>query len=215
MKSLAKKICYAIAMVCVSPLVLMERLARGIAGRDVFFNTHSEMISLVPGKIGWYIRNAYYYLTMRRCSLNCQFLLGCVFAHSDAELGTNVIVSAYATIGRVVIGDWTMIGEGARIVSGKRQHGTDDPNVPFQQQPGKFETVHIGRNCWIASNAVVMADVGDNCIVGAGAVVSRAFPANKIIAGNPARVIGDTYAKRSATKNPAAEEELSALLPNE
>jgi acetyltransferase-like isoleucine patch superfamily enzyme len=42
---------------------------------------------------------------------------------------------------------------------------------------------------WIGSNAVVMADVGAGCIVGAGAVVTRPLPPRVLAAGVPARVV--------------------------
>jgi acetyltransferase-like isoleucine patch superfamily enzyme len=49
--------------------------------------------------------------------------------------------------------------------------------------------VRIGADCWIGGGAIIMADVGPNTIIGAGAVVTRAIPANVIAAGVPARVI--------------------------
>ncbi len=51
--------------------------------------------------------------------------------------------------------------------------------------------VHIGNDCWFGANVVVCPGVtiGDGCVIGAGAVVTRDIPANCFAAGNPARVI--------------------------
>jgi acetyltransferase-like isoleucine patch superfamily enzyme len=49
--------------------------------------------------------------------------------------------------------------------------------------------VRIGADCWIGGGAVIMADVGPNTIVGAGAVVTRPLPEHVVAAGIPARVI--------------------------
>ena len=54
----------------------------------------------------------------------------------------------------------------------------------------KTETV-IGNRCFIAVNAMIMPGVhiGDECVVGAGAVVTKDIPSNCIVAGNPAKII--------------------------
>lgn len=51
--------------------------------------------------------------------------------------------------------------------------------------------ITIGNDCWIASNVVICAGVtiGDNCVIGAGSVVTRDIPSNSLAAGNPCRVI--------------------------
>lgn len=51
--------------------------------------------------------------------------------------------------------------------------------------------VVIGKNCWLGANVVIMPEVelGDNVIVGAGSIVTKSFPSNCVIAGNPAKVI--------------------------
>lgn len=50
---------------------------------------------------------------------------------------------------------------------------------------------YIGKRCFIAVNATILPGVhiGDEVIVGAGAVVAKGVPSNVIVAGNPARVI--------------------------
>jgi len=57
-------------------------------------------------------------------------------------------------------------------------------------------SIKIGRNCWLANGVVITAGVelGDNVIVGANAVVTKSFPSNVIIAGVPAKIIGECIA---------------------
>ena len=51
--------------------------------------------------------------------------------------------------------------------------------------------VVIGKDCWFGANVVVCPGVtiGDNCVIGAGSVVTKDIPANTFAAGNPCRVI--------------------------
>lgn len=52
--------------------------------------------------------------------------------------------------------------------------------------------VVIRRNCWLATNSVILpgVELGEHTIVAAGAVVTKSFPeGNQILAGNPAKVI--------------------------
>lgn len=50
---------------------------------------------------------------------------------------------------------------------------------------------YIGRQCFIGANAIIMCGVkvGDNVVVGSGAIVTKDVPSNCIVAGNPARII--------------------------
>lgn len=59
------------------------------------------------------------------------------------------------------------------------------PDAPVRVAP-----VEIGDNVWVAAGAVLLPGtmVGENSVIGASAVCMRAFPANKVILGNPAKV---------------------------
>lgn len=63
------------------------------------------------------------------------------------------------------------------------------PSRPADHFPD--EPIWIGDNCCIGMNAVILPGVrlGNNCTVGAGSIVTKSFPDNSIIAGNPAKVI--------------------------
>lgn len=75
--------------------------------------------------------------------------------------------------------------------------------------PGRGEfyevrPIKIGSNCFIGARAFLLPGtvLGENCIVGAGAVVRGQFERNSVLVGNPAIVVGDTISwakKRSAS----------------
>lgn len=86
----------------------------------------------------------------------------------------------------VVIGNTTVIGENCEIYS--------NVTIGSKKMAGeKGRNPHIGNNVVICTGASVLGDVsiGDNCIIGAGAVVLKSFPANSLICGVPAEKIRD------------------------
>lgn len=69
----------------------------------------------------------------------------------------------------------------------------------------KMAPVKIGNNVYIGNNALIMPGVtiGDNCIIGAGTIVSKDIPDNSVAVGVPARVVKtiDQYRQSAEEKN--------------
>ncbi|MDA8674922.1 acyltransferase [Gammaproteobacteria bacterium] len=86
----------------------------------------------------------------------------------------------------IVIGDACMIAHGAYI-SDADWHGIYDRAEPV----GKTKPVIIKDNVWIGDSAIICKGVtiGENSIIGAGAVVTKDVPSNSVFAGNPAKLV--------------------------
>ncbi|QNQ83110.1 acyltransferase [Lactobacillus sp. PV037] len=100
------------------------------------------------------------------------------------EIGKNCFFNNYCSINSlqtIKIGDGTLFGEGVKIYD--HNHRFRDPNVPIKYQGYKSAPVNIGKHCWIGSNVIILkgTSIGDNCVIGAGCVVSGEVPSNTIL----------------------------------
>lgn len=177
----------AAGIVLLAPLWLVahcEHLLR----REGWFAGCSEVLSLVPGKPGVFLRRSFYRMTLDRCAIDVHIGFGTTLAHPQVSIGQGVYVGNRCSLGMCVLDDYVTIGSNADLLSGRYQHVFVDVNAPIQSQGGYFDPVRIGRNAWIGNSAVVMADVGDGAVIGAGAVVVHPIPSGAIAVGNPAVV---------------------------
>lgn len=109
---------------------------------------------------------------------------------SNISLGDGVFLNFNCVLLDVVpieIGAGTQIGPGVHI------YAADHPRDPELRRKG-FECgkpVRIGRNVWIGGGAIILpgVSIGDDAIIGAGAVVTRDVADGATVAGNPARRI--------------------------
>jgi acetyltransferase-like isoleucine patch superfamily enzyme len=84
------------------------------------------------------------------------------------------------------------IGEGCLITS--RVTILSHYSIPKNNSEkfiGQNTNTYIGKGCFVGVGAIILAGirVGDYCVIGAGAVVTKDVPSNCIAAGNPARII--------------------------
>ena len=190
MRTILKQLVNLAAGALVLPLVGMYGLAALVAGRALAFPGWSQAMSLLPGLSGVYLRRAFYAWVLPRCEGGSVVSFGTVFSHPTAEMGASAYVGVFCCLGDVTIEDDVLIGSHVSITNGSRQHGTSRLDIPVREQPGVWPRVTIGRDTWIGDRAVVMADVGEHCVVGAGAVVTRPVPDYAIVVGSPARIVG-------------------------
>jgi acetyltransferase-like isoleucine patch superfamily enzyme len=187
---LAKSVADSIAMCVVIVPVLGYRLSALVVGRGRAFPGWSQLVSLIPGMTGTYLRRAFYRLILPSCGRDVCISFGTVFSHPTARLGHRVYVGVGCMLGDVTLEDDVLVGSHVSIINGRRQHGIRRLDIPVRQQPGEYPRVTIGRDTWIGDRAVVTTDLGEHCVVGAGSVVTKPVPDFAIVVGNPARIQG-------------------------
>lgn len=96
-----------------------------------------------------------------------------------------VVGAIIRTNARVAIGDHTFIAH--EVVIADDAFAVPPGGAPEPAGAG----VVIGANAWIGARAILLGGttIGDDAIVGAGAVVHEAVPAGATVVGNPARVV--------------------------
>ena len=134
----------------------------------------------------------------------------------NVTIGKNAVIMMGAIINiGAVIGDGTMIDMGAvlggRATVGKNCHVGAGAVLAGVIEPASAKPVIVEDNVLIGANAVVIEGVhiGENSVVAAGAVVIEDVPANKVVAGCPARIIKDKDA--NTTQKTALESSLRKL----
>lgn len=190
MRDTAKLALHLLATVAVLPALVSFQLRRSFLGADRALEGSTQALGMVPGLVGVYLRRAFLRWTLDRCERTASVHFGTILSQSGARLGSNVYVGPNCHLGLVDLGADVLLAAGVHIPSGGRTHGTDRLDVPIREQGGERNMVRIGDGSWIGSAAIVMADVGQHCVVGAGAVVTKPVPDYSIAVGVPARVIG-------------------------
>ena len=115
-------------------------------------------------------------------------------AGDGAEIGVDNFLQAG---GGITLGKRVMLGPGVKIWS--ISHNFADLESPLSEQGYQREEVVIGDDCWLGANVFIFPGVHlpEGCVVSAGSVVAKKrYPAFSIIAGYPARVIGNRQAKQ-------------------
>ena len=189
MKALLKHIIFSLAALLIAPITVLYFVLSLLCKGDALFASFAQFLSLIPGKIGSYLRTGFYRFTMQSCSPDAVVSFASLFSQKATTIASGVYIGPQCNIGKCNIEKDALIGSGVHILSGKNQHNFDDLNVPVRDQGGSFTQVTIGENSWVGNSALIMANVGKHCIVAAGSVVINDVEDYSIVAGNPAKVI--------------------------
>ena len=189
MREIVKACCRAGATLVVLPVLASFAVRSRIFGRDRALEGSSQLLALLPGVVGQYLRRAFLARVLAGCHPTATIEFGTLFSQAGARLDARAYVGPRCHLGLVHVGEGALLAAGVHAPSGARTHGFDDVDVPIHAQPGERRLVRIGAGAWIGSAAVIMADVGRDTIVGAGAVVTRPLGDGVVAGGVPARVI--------------------------
>lgn len=121
-----------------------------------------------------------------------------------ANLGTNTMIMdrtlpLYPSL--IKIGDNVQIASNVHFVTHDVIHVMLNrlPNIENASAGGgihlqeKLGCIEIGNNVFIGSGSRILYDtrIGSNCIIGANTLINKDIPDNSIVAGTPAKLIGD------------------------
>jgi virginiamycin A acetyltransferase len=189
MREWVKAAARAAATIAILPQLASFKIRAALMGDNRALVGSSQLLSLVPGLPGQYLRRAFLALVLRGgCTSSAAIEFGTLFSQIDARIDEDVYIGPRCHLGHVHLERGVLLAAGVHIPSGPHTHGMD-VSAPIHDQPGSLRVVRIGAGSWIGSNAVILADVGRNTIVGAGAVVTHPLPDQVIAAGVPARVV--------------------------
>ncbi len=103
--------------------------------------------------------------------------------NAEVKIGNSCFFNNYCSIAAnnsVEIGDGCLFGENVKIYDHNHRF---NKKMPIKEQGFSNGEVHIGQNCWIGSNVTILkgANIGDNCVIGAGCVVSGRISAESLV----------------------------------
>ncbi len=189
MRNVIKLCLNLICILLVMPFYLWYRIEKFFMHGDHPLQGMSQFFSLFPGLTGNYLRRAFYFLALDKCSLDCNICFGTIFSSEHAQIGRRVYIGTNCTIGDVNIGDDVLLGSNVDIMNGSKQHYIDDINIPIREQGGEYPKVTIGEDTWLGNGATVLCDVGKKCVIGARSLVIKPVDDYSIAVGSPARVV--------------------------
>ena len=112
------------------------------------------------------------------------------------KVGNNVGLGTHGFLGcagGIEIGNDVIIGNYVTMHS--ENHNYSQNSLPIRLQGVNRKGIKIGNDCWIGAKVTILdgAEIGNGCIIAAGAIVKGKFPPESIIGGIPARVIRSRF----------------------
>jgi len=189
-RRIAKQAVRAVATALVMPAAAACWIEGRIDRRSEWvFSASAQLLALVPGPPGAWLRCAFYCMTLDGCTAQWWMGFGSVFTHRRARVERDVYIGSYALIGSAHLAARCLIGSRVSIVSGGIHHEIGDDGSWTSFDLTRTRPIAICADAWIGEGAIISGDVGSGALVACGAVVGSTVPAGAVFAGNPARFV--------------------------
>ena len=155
-------------------------------------NVDEPRKSLVNVKVGSGVR-IFNFVNAYGCSIDDNSKIGAfVEIQKGASIGKNCKISSHTFICEGVhIEDNCFIGHGVMFTNDLFPRATNPDGSAQTEADWSLIETFVKKGASIGSNATILCgiSIGENALIGAGAVVTKDVPANSVVAGNPAKVI--------------------------
>ena len=173
----------------------MNEFLESIIKRDPAAKSKISVVLTYPGvkavflhRIANFFAVAKFDLIARMISQFSRFMTG-IEIHPKAKIGKNLFIDHGMG---VVIGETSEIGNNVTIYHNVTLGGTS-PSINTNEQRNSKRHPTLEENVVVGSGAQILGPVvvGKNSLIGANAVITKDVPEKSIMAGNPAKKIGD------------------------